>query len=64
MTVRELIEILNGHDQDAEVHYPSTDGWNSNEICEVYTSTATYGVMTPNPKTVKTVVLATGTEGL
>jgi hypothetical protein len=65
MTVRELITRLSQLDPEAEVHKCDDNAWGgSSEINEVYESTATYGLLLPTPTTVKTVVLATGSEGL
>lgn len=66
MTVRELIARLEQFDPDAEAHYAVDGAWNgSYEIYDVYESTAQYGIAlkTPPPP-VKTVVMATGMEGL
>lgn len=65
MKVRELIAELAKHDPEAEVHYPTNDGWDSTEINEAYASTTQYGIMLPQgPTTVPIVVLASGSEGL
>lgn len=66
MKVRELIQRLQEVDPEAEAHYCDPEDWNgSTEIYEVYESTAKYGYALPGgPTEVKTVVLATGTEGI
>jgi hypothetical protein len=63
MNVRELIDELQKHNPDAEVHVPYGD-YDSTEADEVYASTKTYGLLLPEPTVVSTVVIDRSMRGL
>lgn len=60
MKVRELIEELQKHDPDAEAHVETENSVvnGTSEAEHVYTSTATYGILLPEPSVVDIVVIA------
>lgn len=68
MKVSEAIEKLKEFDQDAELHF-CTDNHSSflsrtDEVEDIYASTARYGILTENPTTVEIVVLDTRCCGI
>lgn len=66
MKVREAIERLQRFDPEAEFHRVTDDSWlsESTVVDDFYESTATYGILTPNPTTVRTVVATDAFHGL